>query len=298
MKDITGTNSNKIRKNMKIYDMLEPDEEKILENIQKNNRVFFDVAIKFLKLGYELFPSDDKLLKNNLNPNIQTSFWGLYAQIFMLYRSIMVLCKCGLDLESIILLRSMFETLIYFYYIAEKNHEERLNIYLHSRALSEYVSVCEYAGMNQGFKSQYKLEFKSVEEKYNAALKYFRNKHGQNLSPKEIKYKYALKAKKARESLEKSSEEKIFFDKHYKTMYRYASAICHAERIPQHVRLALDTERILIRKRSTDGHIGFSLSYATVYIFCAMSKLNEILKIGKDKEIDEMQKEIDKFAEK
>lgn len=281
-------NENKI---LKLFDVIDPNEEESISAIYEENKIFFDMAVKLLKLSYSILPLGGKSLKNDIHPHVQRALLALYVQAFRLFRSVIILCKSGLDREALIQLRSMLETISYLLYIEEKDHFERLAHYLHSRALSLKVAIEDFILAFPEADSMLNKEW--FIEKYEEALRYFKTKYGKDIILKDIKEKYALRADVAAQSIENSP-----FCKQYQVFHRYASAIGHGENIFEFIHPTSSASKFMLPVNPTGQWTKFCLAEAMSFIFPTMESINELLKIGKDEEIGKIKEELKDFLYK
>jgi len=279
------------KKALKIYDVIDAKEEEIIKAIYEKNKQFFDKAVELLKLAYKILPLNGKPFKSGLHLHVQRTLLALYTASFRFFRSVIISCKSGLDLEAQVQLRSLLEVISYLLYIAEKDHYDRLEHYLHSRALSQKTAVEQFLCVFP--KERPNLNIKWYEEKYDEAIKYFISKHGKEITRDDIKKKYTLRADIAGQS----TQDKIFV-KHYQTFYRYASTISHGENIFEYIKPTNNPTRFLLKVMPTDNSTQFCLAQGTAIIFLAIKRMNELLKLGKDVEIKNIDKELGDFLYK
>ncbi|MCK4532548.1 hypothetical protein KAU39_02075 [bacterium] len=268
---------------LKVYDVIYPGEEKILPAIYEKDKQFFDMAVKLLKL----FSLSKEIIKpENISKEVRDAFFGLHTQSFRLFRSIVILCKSGLASEAFIQLRSLLEVISYLLYIAEKDHQGRLEYYQHSRSLSEKVALDKYLYWFPNKRSNLNKKIEQIEEKEKEAIQYFKRKHGKNIKLKEIKKK-CLRARQAAETLKNN---KLFFNDIYMFIYPRSSAISHGEKIGEY--LSPSDNLTEVRGRLMGGHRRVCLIYSCSLFFSGIQRINELFQIGKDNIINEMGKEL------
>lgn len=281
-------NENKVSE---IFDVIDDRENNSISAIYEENKKFFDMAVKLLKLSYDILPLKGQTIENEIHRHVQRMLLALYTQSFRLFRSVIILCKSGLDTEALIQLRSMLDVVSYLLYIGEKDYYKRLEHYLHSRALSQEVAIKDFISVFPENESMLNKEW--FIKKYDEALEYFKTKHGECITLEDIKRKYTLRADIAAQSM----EDKPFL-KQYKILHRYASAISHGENIFEFIKPTANKNRFMLPVNPTSQWIIFCLAHAMVFIFLVMENINELLKIGRDEEIRKMNVELGNFIYK
>ncbi|MCK5595524.1 hypothetical protein KAI19_05045, partial [bacterium] len=206
---------------------------------------------------------------------------ALYTQTIRLLQGVILLCKSGFDEEASILTRSLLENASYLLFISEKDHENRAELYQHSRALSSAQEVKEVKSMCP--EGEKELDDKPYKKRERKALEYFRNKHGVDKTEKEIREKYTIKPRNASEQLKKEDVKEIFRII-YGIFYRPASSVTHAEAPLKFVRGK--TNGICLKKFSSGNLTKMCLQTSTILVLCAIESLTEFLKINKNLNVD------------
>lgn len=205
-------------------------------------------------------------------------------QSFRLFRSIIVLCRSGLGIESLILLRSLQDVTSYLLYIAEKDHDERLMYYWSSRKLSNFSLAEEYLSIFPEDASTIRME--SFGQEKEEAIKYFKSKYGQETTLKNIKEKkFALKPIDAAQQIYKGTKAL----NQYKLVYRHTSTLSHGERPEEYARKNNDPKIVNLVLKPSDNWVRFSLSYSMSYLFYAMNGINKLIMCGKDQELNSIE---------
>jgi len=280
------------KKPLKIYDIIDFKEEDAIPSISAKHKSSFDLAIKILHLAYDIFPfrAKGKKTKKSVSSRVKNGLLALYTQLFRLYRATIILCRSGCDTESFILLRSMLDVVSYLLYIAEKDHDARLEHYLHSRALSDVVAV--RSGISAFPSWENIINVKWFEDREKEAIKYFKGEHREDVSIEDIKKKYTL-----RPDLCAGKVENKMFVKHYATFHRYASSITHGENLLEYIKPSTNSDVILLTSGPTDKGVSFYLLHAMVFIICAMDRINDlILETSCEAEIGHLFKELEAFV--
>ena len=281
------------KKSFKVYDILDFKEEQAIALIAEKNRDFFDLAIRILHLANDTFPFKDrgKEMKKKLSTRVERAILSLYTQLFRLYRAVIVLCRVGADSESCILLRSMLDTASYLLYIAEKDHDERFEDYFYSRALSDKVAVS--CGISTFPRWKDIINIKWFEDREKEAIKYFKDKHGENITIENIKKKHVLRPDLCAQRIEFNG-----LAKYYNTFHRYASSIAHGENLFEYIKPLSNPDMALLSSGPTDKSVSFCLSTAMVFILCAVDRINDIvLKTRQDEGIERLSKEWEVLVE-
>src|SRR3989338_270235 len=269
-----------------VYDAIEPLNDSTIKAIYQTNKKLFDLAMKLSKLAHSVIPIGFKLEENTLNPTVEKTLVALYTQSYRLYRSIIILCKSGLGIESLIMLRSLQETGTYLLYIAEKDHDVRLEHYWYSTILSQHGRAKEY--LEYFPDDKVKINFALFEKEKEEALQYFRKKHGKNVSESDIKKKYTLKTVNIVQDL---YEPKMV--KNYKIIFRDASSVAHGENIRKYIKpnnTNLNTFYLTVSP--TDNYVILSITHSMMYIFHEMKRIDELLKIIDSKLNNDLEAEI------
>lgn len=280
----------KKKKHLHIYDVIDSEEEKSIEAIYEKDRMFLDKAIEVLKTAHKILPLGGKSINAELSSPLKNTLLGLYVAAFGFFRSIIILCKSGLDLEALVILRSLMETCSYLLYISETDHEERMNRYKYSIGLSYKSAVDKFL---TAFPDDSKmLNVKWYKETYDEAILYFKDKHGQEISDKDIKKKCALRPDVAADNI----KDKVFL-KHYQAFYPHASAISHGQMITDYIKLAEGQNKFLLRANPTNKFTQFCLIQGITFILFSMKSLNELLKLEKDNSLNVLEKELFNFIQ-
>ena len=306
---------NEDNKILKVYDVIDPEEEKIISAVYEKDKFFFDMAVKLLKL----FPSLKEIVRpENVSKEVVEALLGLHTQSFRLFRSIVILCKSGLASEAFVQLRSLLEVISYLLYIAEKEHKGRLEYYQHSRNLSEEVMMDKFLLWFPKDKKKKNEKCQQIFQKKKEAIEYFRKKHSGNfpekikeeikklacINPKNqnqkkekieiiiIKRDYCLKPQEASEAL----RDKKFFKKMYDILYPHASAISHGEKIDEFIYSTDNPTEF--RGRLMGGHTRECLIFSYTLFFFGCERINELFQIGKDNVISNMWKEFETVVRK
>ncbi len=187
---------------------------------------------------------------------------------------------------------SLLDVISYLLYIGEKDYKERLEYYQHSRNLSKEVAMREYLECFPDDIAELTERKQKIKQEYDEAIEYFRTKHGSNIELKEIKKK-CLGPRQAGESL-KDKERKKFLKKMYKIVHRRASEICHGERIDEFISTPI-SKPMQLEMRLGGGCTKESLLISMCLFFFGVQRINELLKIGKDEEITNIDKELNGF---
>ncbi|GAG09254.1 unnamed protein product, partial [marine sediment metagenome] len=180
---------------LNIFDIVSDIDIRIVQAIHKKHKSLFGLAAELLKLGHESFPIGKKLLKKTVSRPVGRCLLALYAQAFRLFRATIVLSKSGLDTEAVILSRSLLDTASYIFYISEKDHDERLNLYKYSCSLSQHIAVDEFVQDDEDAKSQINMGW--YEEQKEEALRYFQEKYSADMTKREDRLKYGLRPSEA-----------------------------------------------------------------------------------------------------
>ncbi|MFH1505262.1 MAG: DUF5677 domain-containing protein [Candidatus Omnitrophota bacterium] len=196
-----------------------------INKIKSQFKEYFSLSKKTLVKGKSLLSIIEKNI-NNYPKGAKKLCGALYTQTIRLLQGIIILCRNGLDEEASILTRSLLENVSYLLFIAEKDHENRAELYQHSRALSSVQEIKQFMAMRpEGEKILDDTHYKKIEAE---ALEYFRKKHGNNKKEKDIRIKYTIRPQNAAEQLEKSDVKEIF-KTNYGIFYRPASSVTHGE---------------------------------------------------------------------
>ena len=272
-------------KTFALYDIVHDNEEEILESINKKYEEYFSVAFELLECGLHIFPIG-KSLKNEVSANVQRTLLSLYTKSFRVYRSILILCKSGLGYEALIQTRSLLDTCSYIFYIAEKDHDERWLHYIHSLALSWERAVSDLADVFPERKEELNIEW--YEKRYADALKYFRDRHGKDKDPKEIRSKYALKPETAAQAL------KDVLPKQYKTFFKYASFIAHGQDVLEYI-YPIEKNKFLLKATPLEDWVLPCIKNTMGLFLIIMDRVNDILKLGEDDSIKKVHEELIKL---
>ena len=111
---------------MNIFDILDDNDLKIISGIHKKDEKLFDLGVKLLKFSHGSFPLGKKLSHKNVSQPVERCLLGLYVQAFRLFRSIIILSKCGSNLEVPILLRSLLDNVPKSYIESTKQKQIQL----------------------------------------------------------------------------------------------------------------------------------------------------------------------------
>jgi hypothetical protein len=262
--------------------MIKTSYQEIIENpeqIARDHSALFEIAESLLRLAYEVIPFKYERSQTIISKPVERHVVALYAQAYRLFKSVIMLCKSGLGPESLILLRSLQETVGYLLYISEKDQEERLERYRHSTAMSACLRFNEFISAYPDL--QDKLDGKSYDKIYREALNYFKNKHGKNITIQIIKEKYVLRPNEATAS---------GFDKEMhrvnRLVHRHASSLSHGENVYEYIKMrgTPDTPKLVVGP--TGKWIDQSVSDAIAYMFYAMERVDKLLIQNKNQQIE------------
>jgi len=251
-----------------------------INKIKNQFKDYFSLAQKTLVKGNSLLSIIEKNI-NNYSKGAKKLCGALYTQTIRLLQSIIMLCKSGLDEEASILTRSLLENVSYLLFIAEEDHENRAELYQHSRALSSAQEIKEFMAMRpKGERELDDIHYKKIEKE---ALEYFRNKHGTDKTEKEIRKKYTIRPQNASEQLKISAVKEIF-KTNYGIFYRPASSVTHGEaplRFVQH-----KNNSIYLKKISSGKLTKICLQTSTICVLYTIEYLVKFLKINKKFDTD------------
>lgn len=251
-----------------------------INKIKNQYKDYFTLAKKASVKSISLLTIIEKNINNYPN-GAKKLCSALYTQTNRLLQSVILLCKSGFDEEASILTRSLLENVSYLLFISEEDHENRAELYQHSRALSSAQEIKEFMAMRpEGEKKLDDTHYKKIERE---ALEYFRNKHGAKKTEKEIRNKYTIRPRNAFEQL-KESEVKEIFKTNYGIFYRPASSVTHGE---APLRFVTDkTEGIYLKKNSCGKLTKICLQTSTICVLYVIEYLAKFLKINKKFSID------------
>ena len=246
-----------------------------INKIKNQFKEYFSLSQKALVKGNSLLSIIEKTI-NNYPKGAKKLCSALYTQTIRLLRGIIILCRSGLDEEAFILMRSLLENVSYLLFIAEEDHENRAELYQHSRALSRVQEIKQFMTMRpKGGKILDDTHYKKMERE---ALKYFRKKHGANKTEKEIRSKYTLRPQNAAEQL-KSFDVKEFLKTNYGIFYRPASSVTHGE---APLRFVQNKDNSIHLKKISSGKLTkICLQTSTICVLCAIEYLVKFLNVNK-----------------
>jgi hypothetical protein len=259
-----------------IFDVTSDVDIKLIEAIHKKHKDVFELAVELLRIGYESFPIGKKLLKKTVSEPVERCLLALYSQAFRLFRAQIVLNKSGLDTEAKILLRSLLDTASYILYISEKDHDDRLDLYTHSYALSQYTAVKEFIEENKGTESEINLRW--YVEQREEALKYFRKKYGADMTKRDDRFKYGLRPNEAAKKITDTFYKEAL-GKYYKTFHRDVSMLCHAGDVLAFIKPG-EEGKFILEITPRNKYIEAYLKVAIRFFFHVLLRLNELLGLG------------------
>ncbi|MCK4798138.1 MAG: hypothetical protein KAT05_12200 [Spirochaetes bacterium] len=195
-----------------------------IRKIQNQFKDFFTLANTTLQISSKYLDKIENQFSNNIPVGAKRVCVTLFIQANRLLTSTIILCKRGLDEEASILARSHLENASYLMYISEKNHEERTELYMHSRALSEAKAVRQLNSYTP--EGEEKIDETFFLENERKAFDYLRKKYGKGKTDQEIK-RCALRADIAANRLQ--GDIKKFFLSTYRIFYPQISSVAHAE---------------------------------------------------------------------
>lgn len=243
-----------------------------ITKIKIQYRSYFKLAQKTHKNGEKLL----RLLNKNINQypkGAKKLCIVLYTQTVRLLQAIVLLCNEGLDEEAGILTRSLVDNAAYLLFIAEETHEDRAELYSHSRALSEALAVKEINSMTP--RGEKKVDEKFFSERKSEAFKYFRNKYGQDKTEKDIKEKYTLKPRNAGEQIK--GEVGDTFKVTYGILHRPVSSVTHAEAPLSFV--MYKNNKLSLKKWTVGKSTKIFLETSIVLMLYVIDSLTELLNI-------------------
>jgi hypothetical protein len=190
-----------------------------------------------------------------------------------LHKSIIILCAAGLDSEAIIILRSLLEVSAYLLFIAKEDCAERLEWYLHSKALSKEIAAKEY----NGYHPETRIDIKMYEEQVAAAIAYFRNKHGVDKTIEDIKKKHTLRADIAVQYLNEKTLER-----HFKLIHRSASQIGHGDDVLEFISSSEECSKFMLKIGPSDKWNLLCMGVANGLMYFNIETINMVLKLNND----------------
>lgn len=269
-----------------IYKLINSNNEGVILNNYKQNKLCLDEAGNLLNLSYELLHKAEEKMTDD-TPPFQKLLLILTLQAIRLFRSIIILYKSCLDYEALILLRSLLDTTAYIIYISEEDSEERASLYQHSKALSYYNGIKNFSEMAKSYRSKIKENLDFWEEERNRAIQYFKEKYNVDINTdnKSIR-NYALRPEKAMEKIRDKG-----FRYHYLILYPMLSKIAHGDDISSYSFIDIEPNELKLRiDPTTCKKLGFFLSEAMVFILSDLYIINNVFELGKDKSIRNMMK--------
>ncbi len=240
--------------------------------IKRQFKDYFSLSEKTLKISKKLVGVIENKWEN-FSPGAERLCIALFIQTIRLLEAITILCKKGFDEEATILTRSLVENTAYLIFVSEKDSEQRAELYMHSRALSEASAVKEFNSIVP--KGEEKVDENFYLERKKEAIKYFRTKYGETITEDDIKKKYALRPRNAAEQLE--GEIKEMYVSTYKLFYRPASSITHSE--DPLIFLEYKNNRLNLSKWSKGKTTKICLQTTALFTLCSMDNLSNLLKI-------------------
>jgi hypothetical protein len=274
-----------------VYDESIDPSNDYMARILADNASFFSIADAVQEVALELFPFDTHaLLDTEITNAVQRLLLALYTQAYRLYRSIIILCKAGADKESMILLRSLLDTASYLLYISEKDHSKRYLEYIHSRSLSQEVAIRDFIETYPKYSAFINLQH--AEARKEAAIAYFRETHRSNEEARDIKRKYALRPDIAAQEIEDKT-----LSKHFCTMHRFASSLCHGENLPEYIEIGTEVDEYLLAVDPSESYVKFCIADATILFLKMMRSLNRALGLGQSSVIDGLDERLALFIE-
>ena len=281
-----------MKENPKLYDELEDGEEASLETIYERHRNCFDLAGKLLKLAREILPLE-KTINHTLPKRVEVSLLALYTQAFRLFRSIILLCKCGFDTEALILFRSLLEVSAILLYVAEKDQDDRLMRYYHSYQISRYFGLKqllkEFPETEKNMHNDTPERLRKQAEK---SLQYFRNKNKvkKQMTDKAVVKKYVLRPYVPAEELNKPELKRM-----WRVTYPITSRVAHGHDLTEFIKLRENGSKIDLQIQPTDGSIPAALINSMRLVFWDIDQINSLLQLGKGTEIEVLDKDAGGF---
>ena len=256
-----------------------------LSKLKRQYKAFFILASRTLKQSGKLLA----LLEANIecyDKGHKRLCIALYTQTVRLLQGIIILSNKGLDEEAAILTRSLIENTAYLLFITERNHDERAELYVHSRALSAAVAVSEFNSMAPN--GERKVDENQYIKRELEAVQFFKNKYGQNKSIKEIKENYTLKPRNAAEQLQ--GEIKQIFITNYKILYRPASSVAHGEAPLRFIKY--QNNKLSLKKWASGKLVKICLQVAIILTLYSIESLTKLLSVEENFHVDKISEEL------
>lgn len=257
-----------------------------LKAIYKNNFKWFKLAEEILMLSYNVFPLKN-IVEAKISLKVINAILSLYTQSFRLFKSIVILCRHGLDSEALIQVRSLIDVTSYLLYIGEEESDDRLDWYFHSKALSRKIAAEEYLR----YLPDEKIDLEWHKNKEVEAIAYLAQKYNKTKEEiKKEKQKYTLRADIAAQSLKYKE-----YEKHYRIVHRSASQIMHGDDLLEFISVSDNDSKYLLKIGPSEKWIQLCLYRSTVSMCFNLEIVNNLLNLGNDEQIDNMLKKLKDF---
>lgn len=275
-----------------VFDVVAQGEISELGNIYERHAQYFELAEKLLVLAYDCVPLG-KTIEHQLPARVERILMVLYVQVFRLYRSILVLCKCGLDSEALILLRSLLETTSMLLYLAERDHNERIGRYYHSYRISRYSGLKDLLEAFPEVSTKLRPETPERQKKdCEESVQYFCTKHnlGSDVPDREIRRKHTIRPDIAAQEVDMPELRKM-----WKILYPILSEVSHAQKISEFVKQGDAANKFELQVHPRDDSTDACLINAMRLAFWSMSRINTTLRLGNGEPISALDKSVDGF---